>query len=161
MAHNGHCLAGLYVKIHVSQDFPVIVVGKADMVHIDPSLPHREIRSPLPFLHRGLNGHQLPEAPKPRRSVGEYLGKVGELSDRSDEGTDIQIKGNEVHVVHTPLHDEPSSEGDHRHGHDAHEKLQGGVKPPHRLIVAALGRFKHIVGVVEPGLVHLLVGKGL
>ena len=95
------------------------------------------------------------------KSVGEQLGKVGQLTHRGDERGDIQAEGDQIHIVHAFAHNEPAASGDHRHVQQRHEQLHGGVEPPHLLMKPPLGGLEGLVGTVEPLLLDGLVAKGL
>ena len=137
------------------------VVGKADILnlHSTPNMFHRH--SIRRVGNSGLGAHQLDKPVQSGKSVGEQLGKVGQLTHRCDERGDIQAEGDQIHIVHAFAHDEPAASGDHRHVQQRHEQLHGGVEPPHLLMKPPLGGLEGLVGTVEPLLLDGLVAKGL
>ena len=121
----------------------------------------RQVRGVGCVLDGGLRGHQLNKPVKAREAVGEHLGKIGQLSHRTDERGDIQAEGNQVDIVQPVLHNEPAACGNDRHGQQADEQLHAGVEKAHLLMEVALGGLEHLVGPVEAALLLCLVGEGL
>ena len=160
-AYDGHRLPGGHGEIDVVKDLAAARIGEADMIqlHLAPDL--RQLHGVGGVLNGGLRGHQFNEPVKARKAVGEHLGKVGQLADGADEGGDIQAEGNEPHIVHLPLHDEPAAHGDDRHRQDADEELHAGVEKAHLFMKATLGGLEYLVGAVKSGLLLLLIGEGL
>ena len=139
----------------------VPLVGKGDVVHVNAALHRRQLLSVRLILQIRLQPHQLHEPPQTGDAVDEHLREVGELAHGVDEGAGVEAEGDEVLVVHLPVHDEPPAHGDHRHGQDAHEELHGAHKPGHGLVPLLLGGLEPLVGPVELLALRPLVGEGL
>ena len=139
----------------------VPLVGEGDVLHVDAPLYVLQGHRVGLILQIGLNAHQLHEAAQAGEAVDQHLREGGELAHGVDEGAGVEAEGDEVNVVHLPVHDEPPAHGDHRHGDDAHEKLHGGVEPGHGPIEDPLGGLKTLVGPQELLALGALVGEGL
>ena len=161
MPHHGHRLPRMYVQIEMVDDLRLFVVGEGDIFDADIPLGDSE-RHGIRFLcHIGPKCHQFHEPGQSRGAIGEDLRKIGKLADGGHKGVDEQGEGDQVDVVQVPFHDQVTTERDHGHRHDAHEKLLAGVECTHGLIIVALGPHKRVIGFREPLPLHTLVGKGL
>ena len=159
--HQGHRLPGGDVQRHMVQHLGLLSVGKGHVVHVHVALDVPQLPGVGGVLDGRLGAHQLHEPVQPGEAVREHLGEVGQLADGADEGGDVQGEGDQVHIVHLLVHDEPAACGDHRHRQDAVAELHHRVEAAHLLVKAALGGLEHLVGPVKALLLGLLVGEGL
>ena len=161
-AHHGDGLPGLHLEVHVAEHLRLVpLVGEAHILHGDVPPDVGEVDGVGLVLEVRLDAHQLDKPVEAGEAVGEELVEVGHLPHGVDEGADIEVEGDEVHIAHLAPHDVHPAHGDHRQGQDAHKELHGGVKPAHGLVKVALGGLELLVGAVELAGLGVLVGEGL
>ena len=136
-------------------------VGEGDPLQIQVALHRRQLHSVGGILDVGLGAHQLHKPGEARHALHELLHKGGELADGGDEGGDVEGEGDQVGVVHPPLHDEVSAQSDDDHRHDPHAQLHSRLVGGHDLVIAPLGPPELVVGGVELPVLLRLVGEGL
>ena len=158
---NGDGLAGRHVETDVVEDIQVAVVGEVHVVGHDlaPNLGEGLGAGGIPQLR--LGAHDLREALQAGQAHGVLLGKVGQLADRGDKGTDIEAEGNEIDVVHLVIHNEPAAHGDDCHRENGEEELHHRGEDTHFLVEGALGDAEAVIGGGELGKLHRLIGKSL
>ena len=144
------------------EDLAVVpLVGEGHVLYVDAARHGPQLQSAGLVVQVGLQAHELHEAGQARDAVDEHLREAGEAAHGVDEGAGVQAEGDEVHVVHLAVHDEPPAHGDHRNGHDAGEKLHAAHEPAHGLVALLLGALEALVGALELGRLRVLVGEGL
>ena len=159
-AHDGHGLPGGNGEGDIAQHLGLLVVGEADTIHLDLTLHMGKFHGVFPVLHGGLGAHDLHEAVESREAGGKQLREVGQLAHGGDEGGDIQVEGEQIQIVHLPLHDEPAAHSDDDDIQTAQQKLHGAGEAGHGLVEVGPGVFKQLVCGGETGKLHVLVGEG-
>ena len=137
------------------------VIGKGHMLHFDAALDILQLRSIFLVLDGGLHAHHCHEPVQSRKAIGEQLREAGELAHGGDEGGNIQCEGNQIPVVHLVLHNIVAAHADDQHVQAAQEKLRSAAEPAHGFVKFPLGGFVNLIGGMEPGILHGLIGKGL
>ena len=160
-SHQRHRLPGGDVQRHVVEHLGLFPVGEGHVFHVHIALHVPQLHRVRRVLNGRVGAHQLDEPVQTGEAVGEHLREVGQLADGADKGGDVQGEGDEIHIVHLLLHNEPAAHGDHRHRQYAGAELHHRVEAPHLLVEAALGGLEHLVGLIEAALLRFLVGKGL
>ena len=113
------------------------------------------------ILNSRLGAHYIHKTLQSRKTVGEHFREAGKLSHGTDKGSNVQVEGDQIPVIHLALHDVVSSKAHHDHIEAAQEELNRAVELAHGFMKVPFGGFKSFVGSVEPAAFRLLVGKGL
>ena len=160
--YHGDGLAGVHMEGYVVEDLRVVpLVGEGDVLHINAALDVFQLHGVRLIGEVRLQAHQLHKPGQAGDAVHQHFGQVGQLAQGVDEGAGIEAEGDEVGVVHLPLHDEPAAHGDDHHRHNAGEELHGTHEPAHRPVALLLGGLEPLVGAEELPLFRVLVGEGL
>ena len=138
-------LSCAHMQADVPQHAHPLVVGKGNVLH-----PHVAAHIPQRLRTRrvgdvGFDREQLLKADKPGHADSILLHKVRQPANRLQKSADIERKGQQIDGAEPFEHNHESAEGDHRHIHQAGEKVHAGLKNTH-LAIKAL--FRHTVAVV-------------
>ena len=159
-ADDGDRFPGGDGQAHVVKHRQIGVVGKGNMVDPDFTPDVFQFLRVWLILHGGFGAHDLHEAVQARKAVGKRLGEVGELAHGADKRGNIQAEGQQVTVVHFPLHDIITAEADDNDIQTAQKELHAAVEHAHCLVERPLGGFEFRIGRVKTGGFHRLVGEG-
>ena len=160
-AYNGDGLPGIYFQTHVVKHRQIPVVGEGHAAHVDFALYVFQLFGILFVPDGRLRAHDLHEAAQPREAVGEELGEIAQLAHGVYKGGNIQIKSNEIPVVHFPAHNIVAAEADDQHVEHTQKEFHAALEHAHGLVEAPLGVLVNLVGGLEPAALRLFVGKGL
>ena len=158
--YNGHGFSGGHCQRHVVKHIQIAAVGEGDFVHGNLAPGFAQALGVGGVLNGGLRGHDFHETLQTGEAVGEHLGEAAELAHGVDKRGDIQVEGDQVPVVHFPLHHIVAAEADDHHVQAAQEKLHAAVEQTHGFVELPLGGFVDFIGSVEPGPLHIGIAEG-
>ena len=124
-------LAGPDMQGDVLEHLLIFLIGERDVLNVDRAADMPERFRIRRVAQLRLRAHQLDEAAKARKAVGEHLGKIHELAHGARERGDIQGEREQVDQIHPALHDERAAHGDNGHAQDREEKLQRAGENAH------------------------------
>ena len=139
----------------------VAVIRKADMLQIDFALDVRQLQCTGRVLQGRFGAHDLREALKACRAVGEKLGEVRELSDGVYKGRDVEAEHQKIRVIELVFHDEVAAHRDDCDGKKAHEQLHRAHENTHLAVEALFGDLECAVGAAEFLKLQVFVREGL
>ena len=139
----------------------ITVIGKGDFIHHNAAFDLLERLGIGAVLHRRLCGHHIHKPPQSGKAVGKHFREVAELAHGVDEGGNVQIKGNQIPVIHFSLHHIVAAEADDHHIQTAQEKFHAAVEHTHGLVELPFGSFVNLIGRIEPAALNILIAEGL
>ena len=159
--YNGDGLTGLNLQIHFPQHIQVTLVGKGNILHGNLTPDIFQHCSVGLVLNGRICAHHLYKPSQTRKTVGKHFREAAEFSHGIDKGCNIQIKGNQIPIVHLALHHIISAKTHHNHVQAAQEKFHAAVELTHGFVKFLLGSLKGIVGSIESAAFGFLIGKRL
>ena len=127
------------MQAHIPQHIQIAVIGEGYVLHDDIALDLLQVGGVFLVLQGRLGAHDVHKPVQTGKAVGEHFGKSGDLAHGADKGGDVQREGQQVPIVHVPLHDEIAADADDHHIQAAQEKFDGAVEPAHGLVKISLG----------------------
>ena len=137
------------------------IVGKGHILHGYFALHIPQLPGVRGILDGRLGAHDLYKAVQAREAVGKQLREIGQLAHGRHKGGDIQAERNQIPVIQLAFHDHIAAQGNDDHIHAGEEEFHRAVEQSHGLVEFPLGGLELVVGRVEAGAFHRLVGKGL